>query len=232
MKYKASFIFAILSMPISGQAALEFGSITQSIDFQPDQSACEVVYSFQNRGDKPVDLTKLIPSCGCMTPSDPVGTYAPGQTGEITVQFKAENRIGITIETIQVYTTDSPEPITLRLIANVPVLFRFDPENVIWGLNDPLVAKEVTFFDLLGKGVKPVTIYTPSMDIEAVLTKNAYGDAVVKITPKTTARSFGTHVYVDVDVGNGLIRKVSLLAIVQDPNVKDSSGRPLIRITD
>lgn len=46
------------------------------------------VFKFTNTGTEPLQITNAKGSCGCTIPKFPTGLIAPGESGEITVEFK------------------------------------------------------------------------------------------------------------------------------------------------
>ncbi|QDT37382.1 DUF1573 domain-containing protein [Stratiformator vulcanicus] len=48
-------------------------------------------YRFTNRGDEPVQIEQLKPSCGCLAPKYPEGEIAPGETGEVILRVDTLN---------------------------------------------------------------------------------------------------------------------------------------------
>ncbi|MEM1321723.1 MAG: DUF1573 domain-containing protein [Bacteroidota bacterium] len=52
------------------------------------------VYKFTNTGDEPLIISNAKGSCGCTVPNWPKEPIAPGNTGEIKVQFDSKNKKG------------------------------------------------------------------------------------------------------------------------------------------
>jgi len=76
------------------------------------QPVLEGTYRFVNRGDEPLTITKLDPSCGCLTPrlAGDKKTYLPGEVGYFGIGVAAANEApGPHTYTIKVHYTD-PEP--------------------------------------------------------------------------------------------------------------------------
>lgn len=68
-----------------------------------------VVFGFVNKGDKPLHIKKVEPSCGCTKASYTRGNIAPGERGEVTVVFDA-GVLGTFSKYVEVYTNASKEP--------------------------------------------------------------------------------------------------------------------------
>lgn len=61
-------------------------------------------YVISNKGEAPLVITRVIPSCGCATPEWSKEPIAPGKTGTITITFDPANRPGPFARTISVYS--------------------------------------------------------------------------------------------------------------------------------
>lgn len=51
------------------------------------------MFHFENRGPKPIDLTKITPSCGCLTPLVSTKHLDPGDTGKIALRMQPANEL-------------------------------------------------------------------------------------------------------------------------------------------
>lgn len=65
----------------------DFGDIHQGDKVQH-------VFTFENTGNEPLIITNVQTTCGCTAPSWTRDPIAPGQEGEITVQFNSTGKIG------------------------------------------------------------------------------------------------------------------------------------------
>lgn len=68
-----------------------------------------VVFGFTNRGDKPLHIKNVHPSCGCAEASYTHGNIAPGGRGEIVVVYDAA-MLGTFSKHVEVYTNAGKEP--------------------------------------------------------------------------------------------------------------------------
>ena len=79
----------------------EFGTVTEG----------EVVtktFSFTNTGNEPLIISDAKGSCGCTVPSKPTAPIAPGETGEITVNFNSKNKQGPRNQKVTVTANTNP----------------------------------------------------------------------------------------------------------------------------
>ena len=68
-----------------------------------------VVFGFTNKGDKPLHIKKVEPSCGCTKATYTRGNIAPGERGEITVVYDA-GILGTFSKYVEVYTNAGKDP--------------------------------------------------------------------------------------------------------------------------
>lgn len=77
-----------------------------------------VVFGFTNRGDKPLHIKKVHPSCGCTKVSYTPGNISPGERGEIVVVYDAA-MLGTFSKHVEVYTNAGKDPEFLSLQGRV-----------------------------------------------------------------------------------------------------------------
>ncbi len=88
------------------------------------QPVLEATYRFVNMGDEPLTITKLDPSCGCLSPKLAGGkkTYLPGEVGYFGIGVAAANEApGPHAYTVKVhYTNPEPHEATVRFKLGLP----------------------------------------------------------------------------------------------------------------
>ncbi len=75
----------------------------------------ECSFTFTNTGDAPLIITRAAASCGCTKPSYTKEPIAPGETGVISVTYRAAGRPGAFSKRITIYT-NTPEDKSLLII--------------------------------------------------------------------------------------------------------------------
>lgn len=69
-----------------------------------------------NKGDQPLILTKVVPSCGCTVASFTKEPIKPGGQGEIAVKFNTKYRpLGFSLKTFTVFSNSKNAPHTIWL---------------------------------------------------------------------------------------------------------------------
>jgi hypothetical protein len=77
------------------ETTIDFGKIKEG-------QKLEVVFHFKNTGNKPLVITRVVPSCGCTVAERPEEPVAPGKEGFIKGAFDSNGRIGTQHKTIEV----------------------------------------------------------------------------------------------------------------------------------
>ena len=123
-----------LFLAASAPAALVFEKT--ELDLHPDLGAQKVdaVFKYENKGDTPIHIKAVRPSCGCTTAALAKNDVAPGEKGEITATFNIGDRTGTQVKTVTVDTDDPKAPQTVLTcvpvrspMLNVAVISPFSP---------------------------------------------------------------------------------------------------------
>jgi hypothetical protein len=77
------------------------------------------VFKFKNVGNEPLVLNNVKPSCGCTTPKWTKEPVAPGETGEIHVEFDSKGKSGKQTKTITVTTNTDPARTILTITGEI-----------------------------------------------------------------------------------------------------------------
>ena len=105
---------------VQAQGVLTFE--TESYDFGSIAEGEKPTYTFRftNTGDEAITVTDVRPSCGCTVPSYSTETVAPGEMGEIMVEYDSEGRPGDFNKTIAVQADGAADgSTTLRITGTV-----------------------------------------------------------------------------------------------------------------
>jgi len=116
---------AVMSFAQSGpvlawdKATHDFGEISEGAQVSH-------TFRFTNKGNEPLILTRVQPSCGCTVPNNwPKDPIMPGGTGEISVSFNSSGRVGTNTKVVQVFSNASNEgskqfSFTAKVVAKQP----------------------------------------------------------------------------------------------------------------
>lgn len=76
-------------------------------------------FEFKNTGNEPLVLSNVKPSCGCTTPSWTKEPIAPGEMGEIDVEFDSKGKSGTQTKTVTVTANTDPAKTVLTITGSV-----------------------------------------------------------------------------------------------------------------
>ncbi|RAU84173.1 DUF1573 domain-containing protein [Pontibacter arcticus] len=103
----------------------DFGSVTQG-------KVIDHTFKFTNTGKSPLIIESASATCGCTVPQKPEGPIAPGETGEIKVQFNTTGKVGQQAPIITVRANTEPNIMQVQMKGTV------EPSGVPANANGPL----------------------------------------------------------------------------------------------
>ena len=90
----------------------DFGTITQG-------EKVSHVFKFKNTGSEPLIITDAKASCGCTVPKKPTEPIAPGEFGELTVEYNSAGKSGVQNKTVTVTANTNPAQSFLKIKVSV-----------------------------------------------------------------------------------------------------------------
>jgi hypothetical protein len=179
-----------LLVAASAPAALVFEKT--ELDLHPDLGASKVdaVFKYENKGDAPVHIKAVRPSCGCTTAALAKNDVAPGEKGAITATFNIGDRTGVQQKTVTVETDDPKSPQTiLTFKATIAQLLELQPSFVFWQANEPAKPKTIMAKAAKTAAVKKVDVVSSSGDFTAKVEPGSTADEFkIEVSPKDTAK--------------------------------------------
>lgn len=177
------FILSIASIIVNAQPKISFDSQSKDIGYILWRNPVSVKYSFTNTGDKPLVISNVTVSCGCMQADWTKAPIASGEKGEITAVFDAE-AIGKFYKEVGVYCNASNIPLYLDFSGEVTA----DPKDYAYthefGFGAVRTDKDEIVFDDVNKGDKP------QFEILVANTSNkAYNPVLMHLPPYLSAKA-------------------------------------------
>ncbi|MFK7933756.1 MAG: DUF1573 domain-containing protein [Saprospiraceae bacterium] len=83
------------------ETEFDFGTVTEG-------EKVAHTYAFTNTGSEPLILSNAKGSCGCTVPQWPKEPIAPGEAGEITVEFNSKNKKGDRNQKVTITANTNP----------------------------------------------------------------------------------------------------------------------------
>lgn len=92
--------------------SFDFGTVTEG-------EKVSHVYKFKNTGNEPLVISNAKGSCGCTVPQWPKTPIAPGEDGEIRVEFNSKGKPGKQTKRVTVTANTNPPQTFLTITGNV-----------------------------------------------------------------------------------------------------------------
>lgn len=131
-----------------------------------DQRFVAARFGFRNAGDRPVEITALEPSCGCMTPRLDKRNFAPGEAGEFFLHVQTAGETPGPHEYFVDLKYAAPDPHSERLTMKVVLPERkvvIEPKSLaFYALGTMETSHEVTVTDYRGSALEPVDVSSSS----------------------------------------------------------------------
>lgn len=190
------------SLAATTQASLVFEKTM--LDLNPEIGATKVdaVFKYENKGDTPVHIKAVKPSCGCTTAALAKNDVAPGEKGEITATFSIGDRSGLQVKTVSVETDDPKAPQTvLTFKATIAQALEVTPNLVFWQANEAAQPKTIIAKAAKGVTIKKVEVISSSSDFTAkVEPGSTAGEFKIQVQPKDTAKPLNANLTIKPDL--------------------------------
>lgn len=102
----------VTTMSFADNGTHDFGTVTEG-------ELVTHTFTFTNTGEEPLIISDAKGSCGCTVPSKPTAPIAPGEEGEITVQFNSKNKKGARNQKVTVTANTNPAQTFIYLTGTV-----------------------------------------------------------------------------------------------------------------
>jgi Protein of unknown function (DUF1573) len=129
----------------------DFGSISQG-------KKVEHVFIIRNKGNTPLNIKSVRPSCGCTAITSSASVIAPGKSGEIKTSFNSANYSGAVNKTVTVDSNDPKVPSSiLNLKGTVIEEIQITPKQLNLGQVKIDATKKATV-TVSNRGSKPLKL--------------------------------------------------------------------------
>lgn len=124
------FTLALLSAAPLAQATLKFEETLIEHTATAEEVDFTAIYKFTNTGSEAIKINKVTTTCGCTTAKLEKKEFAPGESGQIPVTFKYEDRKDFQMKSIGVETTGGTYQLTLEVM--IPAFVEINPPMHTW----------------------------------------------------------------------------------------------------
>jgi hypothetical protein len=121
------------AQPDTSRYPLTFDSLSHDWGRVTDEKPLEHIFKFTNTSDRTITIKSVTATCGCTVPQLAKKVYAPGEAGEIKVQFNPTNRRGPQQKGVTVTLEDDQVPqMQLTLTSHVLPMVWVEPNRVLF----------------------------------------------------------------------------------------------------
>jgi len=189
-------------LPAVASASLMWETTQLDLPAKPKDSEVHGQFCFVNRGERPVTVLRVRPSCSCTVADLGKTDYAPGESGVLDVTLSFTPGDGVISKSIFVTTDkgDGEEIVELRVKTESKRYIVIKPTYVMWGANETPSPKSL---DITAGTEQPVHVLdarTESPDFDVNLETLREGRHYrLTVTPSPSMERRGTKVHLSTD---------------------------------
>lgn len=178
----------------------DFGSISQG-------TKVEHTFVIRNKGDAPLTIKSVRPSCGCTAVTTSASVIAPGKTGEIKASFNSANYSGAVNKIVTVDSNDPKAPsATLNLKGTVIEEIQVTPKQLNLG-QVKIGATQKATVTVSNRGSKPLKFTTVKSTLPQIapsatkklLKRGESATILVAVTPRKGDRLLSGYITIMTD---------------------------------
>lgn len=175
------------ALPVRG--GLVFDREVASETAAPSEETHESKFHFKNTGTKPVAISEVQSTCGCLGAATDKMLYQPGESGTLSATIKLGTFEGEVIKSIYLISDDVEAPKRqLQMKITIPKLMEVSPEVTTWAVGEEAKPKKLTIKVLRDEPIVVTSVSSTRDAFTAELVELEKGRAYeVIMTPKTTA---------------------------------------------
>lgn len=173
--------------------ALQWKETTVKLETLGRLGALPASFEFKNTGKKPVTITSIQTSCGCTVAESSQRVTAPGDTGEITLQYTPTGGPGVRYYHVTVQTDEAGAPAyALKLQVVHEPRVAMDKRLLVWEQGEPRKAKVVKLTPKPGDPIRIVGAKAEKDLFKFELKDGAApGEKLLTVTPRMFAGTTG-----------------------------------------
>ncbi|MBL9208613.1 MAG: DUF1573 domain-containing protein [Opitutaceae bacterium] len=135
---------AVAGGRLSAATGVVWSKPAQEFQASSEEECKVVTFSFTNRGSKPVRVAKVESDCSCTEARPQRGAVAPGETGEVVLEFSFGERTGRQEREIKVTFEDAPAVVhRLTFAVTIDEIVVAAPRRLIWEPGTDVVEQRV-----------------------------------------------------------------------------------------
>ncbi|MDF1861876.1 MAG: DUF420 domain-containing protein [Verrucomicrobiales bacterium] len=176
--------------PVDTVGDLVFKPIFQAIEAEAGQKIVESTFTVRNKGENPVEITKLSSTCECLSVTIDANPIPPGETATVLGVFDTEKLHGKSERNITVVTEQRERPVLLTTRIETKEIYKIDNPMTNWEVGEKAGAKVVEFRVLRDKPIRILSVESKRKEMQCELIVVEEGRAYdIKLTPESTENS-------------------------------------------
>jgi hypothetical protein len=182
----------------------------------PGQETVSVVFPFRNATDHTLRIMTINSSCTCTTATTAKDAYAPGEKGDLQVEFQLGERMGRQERVITVVTDDPNSPLSsVKLIVDIPELASVRPRLLFWSIGEKAETKvaEIVLANPETSRIELPESTDPAFSAK-ILPAGKAGVYRLEVTPRSTAESSHAAIHLTATV-QGTKQNLAIFAAVK-----------------
>lgn len=190
-----------LTLSTSAQASLVWGNDYAYVASAPGEGKAVGLFTFTNTGTYPVKISGFKTSCSCTAAVAEKRMIAPGEKGEVVINFNTTGRRGLREAVVKVKTDDPaiPESV-LKFRVLIQEVLELQPTFLLWTAEEPVAPKKISVKVTEGFPVKEVRAVAQEAGLVIrVDTVKAGREYDVWVTPPPKPASLKTKIQVSSD---------------------------------
>lgn len=179
----------VAGLGIQAQAELALDVKAVEVKAKPEDESVTAVFTFRNKGAKPVKVLGLESACSCLSAELDRAVYEPGGVGQGKAEFKVTSFTGRHEKTVTVQTDDPDQPEwVVQFVLEVPEVVAIEPKSLQWWLNEEPVEKQCVVKMVGDDPIKIVNITATRENVKFSWKEIKPGrEYLVRVQPTTTA---------------------------------------------
>lgn len=223
-RFPSLLILLLLLDSVSLMAKLKLEQATLFVAPQDGSPSVKGDFKFTNAGDRPIEILKTTPACGCTTAILSKSVYAPGESGVITAVFTIGGRVGRQTKTVLVRTDENEaNEYLLTLETKIAQELSIEPSVVFWRHDDTARTRSIAIKYMTRGGMKLVGASEPSGFFQiAIQASSDASGSTVALTPGSTEKGVQRLLLLQFETKSGRrIERGVVLRVLPDPRSAD-----------
>jgi len=190
----------------------DFGSVVEG-------EKVKHVFSVQNVGDAPLQIQRLVPSCGCTASTASSDHVDAGKSAEVTVEFDTAGFSGDKVKAVRLYTNDAERPVTmLSLRGNVTPIVTVTPDRIALGevAQGSQLERQIEVRVQQGNGLQvgKIQTFSPALSLSGEETSKGLKKATVRFVADVPLGEFRDRIVVSIDGKSSRSVNIPVFAVV------------------